>query len=90
MIGYFSDGLILDGNGLVNGRRIARTLVRDRLEEFVRDHRVDFVFVNEEQAQELAGLLSTKGWIARGSFDFPNFDGAPDRHVLLVRPSARR
>jgi hypothetical protein len=90
MIGYFSDGLILDGNGLVNGRRIARTLVRDRLEEFVRDHRVDFVFANEEQAQELAGLLSTKGWIARGSFDFPNFDGAPDRHVLLVRPSARR
>jgi hypothetical protein len=90
MIGYFSAGLILDGNGLVNGRRIARASMHDRLEEFVREHRIDFVFANEEQAQQLKGLLSTKDWIARGTFDFPNFDGAPDHHVLLIRPSSLR
>lgn len=88
MIGYFSDGLILDGNGLVNGRRIARASVHDRLAEFVHDHHVEFIFANGEQAQELSGLLSTKDWISRGSFDFPNFDGAPDRHILLIRPTA--
>jgi hypothetical protein len=88
MIGYFSNGLILDGNGLVNGRRIAQASVHERLTEFVRDHHVDFVFANADQAQELAGLLSTKEWITRGTFDFPNFDGAPDRHVLLSRPAS--
>jgi hypothetical protein len=90
MIGYFSDGYILDGNGLVNGRRIAQASMHNRLKEFVRDHQVDFVFANAEQAQELMGLLSTRDWIARGTFDFPNFDGAPDRHVLLTRPTAVR
>jgi hypothetical protein len=81
-VGYFSNGVILDGDGLINGREIARMQKRDRLQNFVSSHSIKFVFANDGQ---LGGFLNLSNWTKRGSVDLPNFGGAVDRHYLLVR-----
>jgi hypothetical protein len=48
-VGYFSNGVILDGDGLINGREIARMQKRDRLQNFVSSHSIKFVFANDGQ-----------------------------------------
>lgn len=87
-VGYFSNGVILDADGLINGREIARMHKRDRLQNFVSSHPIKFVFANDGQLSELDGLLDMRNWTKRGSFDFPNFGGETDRHYLLVRNTA--
>jgi len=86
MIGYFSRATILDGNGLVNGREVARMAPAERLRSFVTEHPIRFVFVGDSQIAALHDVLDVSGWRARETFDFPNFSGRPDRHYLLVRP----
>jgi hypothetical protein len=85
LIGFFSESTILDANGLVNGREIARMPMQDRLRTFVSAHPVEFVFANTGQLRQLEGILDVHHWTSRGSFDFPNFGGDIDRHYLLVR-----
>jgi hypothetical protein len=85
MIGFFGDALILDANGLVNGRAIAGMPMRDRLELYVSQNAVQFLFVNKDQMKEIADLIDVSRWSVRGQFDFPNFSEDPDRHFLLMR-----
>lgn len=87
MIGEFSQSTILDPNGLVNGREMARLHKSERLQRLTATP-VDFVFANDEQLGELDGLLDTKSWHLRGQYQFPNFSGNPDTHHLLVREPA--
>jgi hypothetical protein len=87
MIGEFSQSTILDPNGLVNGRQMARLHKSERLQRLTATP-VDFVFANDEQLGELDGLLDTKSWHLRGQYQFPNFSGNPDTHHLLVREPA--
>lgn len=84
MIGFFSDGYILDPNGLVNGRKFATMKGSDRLSIFSSAN-VDFVFANQEQIATLKPYLNVGGWTEVGQFDFPNFNKLPDTHYLLVR-----
>jgi hypothetical protein len=84
MIGYFSDGYILDPQGLVNGRKYASMKGADRLSIFPLAN-VDFVFANQEQIDALKPYLNVNGWTEVGQFDFPNFNKLPDTHYLLVR-----
>jgi hypothetical protein len=86
MIGYFSHATILDANGLVNGREVARMAPAERLRSFVAEHPIRFVFVGDGQLAALHEVLDVSGWRALETFDFPNFSGRPDRHYLLVRP----
>jgi hypothetical protein len=84
MIGYFSGGRILDANGLVNGREMAAEPYTQRLQQLT-DQRVDFVFANRQQQDQISKLLRGGSWILRASFEFPNLSGDPDTHYLLVR-----
>jgi hypothetical protein len=86
MIGYFSHANILDANGLVDGRDVARLSKAARLHSFVDSHPIRFVFADADQLDELKQYLDVGGWSVREAFDFPNFSGAADRHFLLVRP----
>jgi hypothetical protein len=86
MIGEFSQSTILDPNGLVNGREMARLPKSERLQRLTATP-IDFVFANDQQLAELDGLLDTKSWHLRGEYQFPNFSGNPDTHHLLVRES---
>jgi hypothetical protein len=84
MIGYFSQSTILDSNGLVNGRDVARLPAAERLRRFTATP-VDFVFANDDQLEQLRGLLETRNWHLRARYQFPNASGNPDTHYLLVR-----
>ena len=84
MIGYFSQSTILDSNGLVNGRGMARLPAAERLRQLTATP-VDFVFANDDQLKQLRGLLETSDWHLRAQYQFPNFSGNPDTHYLLVR-----
>lgn len=86
MIGFFSDGRILDPNGLVNGRDFADKTSQERLDSICRDDKIDFVFANMEQLRALNKCLDTNKWTTVNSYDFPNFNGQPDTHYLIVRP----
>lgn len=90
MIGYFSRATILDGNGLVNGPAVARMTTAQRLQTFVSEHPIRFVFVDDGQIAALRAVLDVSGWQMRESFDFPNFSGRPERHYLFVRPDDAR
>jgi hypothetical protein len=87
LIGYYSHATILDGNGLIDGRNIARLPKQDRIMFFVNSYPIRFVFANDGQLKELEGLIDLSGWVTRETFDFPNYSGQPDRHYLLVRPN---
>jgi hypothetical protein len=85
-IGFFSGATILDGNGLVDGRAVARMPKAARLQFFAGNYPIAFIFANESQLNELKSLIDTGHWTTRATFDFPNFSGTIDRHVLLVPP----
>jgi len=89
MIGFFSQGHILDPNGLVDGRRFAAMSKHNRLREISSNGSIDFVFANDDQLGELSPYVNTSGWVEIGRFEFPNFGGNRDTHHLLVRASAR-
>jgi hypothetical protein len=84
MIGYFSQSTILDSNGLINGREMARLPAAERLRRLTATP-VDFVFANDDQLAQLRGLIETRNWHLLGEYQFPNFSGYPDTHYLLVR-----
>jgi hypothetical protein len=82
-VGYFTDGQVLDVNGLVNGRETAQLTERRRLELHAR-HPISFAFVNEKQLIDLSGQVDVSEWGCVLHADFPNASGGPDRHWLLV------
>jgi hypothetical protein len=86
MIGYFSQATILDVHGLVNGRAYAGMTDEARLRRFAADPKLRFAFGDQEQLDGLNALTDTRSWKLLESFDFPNFNGLPGRHYLLVRP----
>ena len=89
MIGYFSKSVILDPNGLVNGREIAKLSEDDRLNHFIRNNHIDYVFVNEKQIKEVGKYFKLKKWINLGSYSFPNFKkNSQDIHYLLKSPKS--
>lgn len=87
-VGYFTRADILDGYGLVNGRQIASLSTPSRIETFTKQP-ISFVFVNQEQKEMVAASLNLADWVSLGTFDFPNTDGRPDTHYLLVAPHLR-
>ena len=86
MVGFFTEGFILDPNGLVNGREIASISSQERMKLFS-EERVEFAFVNEGQKRMLNQYIDTKNWLSVASFDFPNIRPGRDTHILLVEPS---
>jgi hypothetical protein len=86
MIGFFSNATIMDPNGLVNGRHLAGVRKEERLREIGSLKSVDFVFVNDAQRSEIESYVHTAGWIDRGRYNFPNFNGNLDTHRLLINP----
>jgi hypothetical protein len=85
MVGFFTQGYILDMSGLVNGRKQAAISSERRLEEAA-DATVDFVFANAEQLELVNKYVNTSTWRTLGEFDFPNSGGNRDTHFLIVRP----
>ncbi len=88
MIGYFSRGDILDPNGLVNGREIARIASSERL-ELLKNNTIDFVFVNEGQRNILEKYFDLSNFVYAGEFQFPNSRSGDDTHYLLVKSVGR-
>jgi hypothetical protein len=84
MIGYFSEATILDADGLVNGREMAKLSSTERLRRLSAIP-VDFVFANGIQRAQIPGMMQDKTWRLAGEYTFPNFSGDPDTHYLLVR-----
>lgn len=87
MVGFFTQGYILDPKGLVNGRFVASIPGGERLKLFSREN-VVFAFVNEPQRNVLNKFIDTSSWRSVGQFDFPNVGPGRDTHYLIVNPSA--
>ena len=89
MIGYFSKSVILDPNGLVNGREIAKLSEDDRLNQFIENNNLDYIFVNDKQMRQVGKYLNLTKWIKLGSYSFPNFNKkSQDIHYLLKSPKS--
>ena len=89
MIGYFSKSFILDPNGLVNGRKFAKLSEDERLNQFINKKKIDYVFVNDKQMNELGKYLELLKWKNLGSYSFPNFrKNSQDIHYLLKSPNS--
>ena len=89
MIGYFSKSFILDPNGLVNGRELAKLRGDDRLNQLIKNNDIDYAFVNEFQLKDLGKYIELKDWINLGSYKFPNFKkNSQDIHYLLKKPNS--
>ena len=89
MIGYFSKSVILDPNGLVNGRELAKLSEDDRLNQFIENNNLDYVFVNDKQMRQVGKYLNLTKWIKLGSYSFPNFNkNSQDIHYLLKSPKS--
>ena len=91
MIGYFSKSNILDPNGLVNGREIAKLSTDIRLENFIKNKKIDNIFANKVQFEELQKFIDTSTWSKIGEYEFPNFrQNSSDTHYLLRSPNAKK
>jgi hypothetical protein len=90
MIGYFTDGYIVDPNGLVNGRKAAAMSPKERLNTICGRNDIEFIFANEGQLHQVTKCLELSGWREIGRFEFPNASGLPDTHLLLVHPNTLR
>ena len=89
MIGYFSKAYILDSNGLVNGREFAKLSKDQRLKQFINNEKIDYVFANNYQIDEIEKYIDLKKWINLGSYEFPNFNrNSKDIHYLLKSPDS--
>lgn len=84
MVGYFTGGLMLDVNGLIDGRDTARLTCTTRLQQFAR-FPVDFVFANQQQLKQVAQYIDVSHMSPAAEFAFPNVNGTPDVHILLIR-----
>ncbi len=90
MISYFSKSLILDPSGLVNGRDMAKLSIDERMEEFLKNKKIDYAFLSDEQIEELGKYLDLRNWITMGSYKFPNFGkNSDDIHYLLKSPEIK-
>ena len=85
MIGYFTNATILDPNGLVNGRSIAKFNQNERIEYFVGKYKIDFIFANEAQLKSLEPYIDSYNWTLYNTYNFPNFSNNLDKHYLLIR-----
>jgi hypothetical protein len=83
-ISYFSQGMICDLSGLVNGPAAAALSSRQRAIQCAAQH-PSFAFVDADQAGELAPLIDFTGWRVCGQYDLGDMR-KPDRHFLLVEP----
>ena len=89
MISYFSKSFILDPNGLVNGRELAKLKEDDRLNQLIKKNKIDYAFVNDKQMKEIEKHLELTNWINLGSYKFPNFKkNSQDIHYLLKNPNS--
>lgn len=85
MIGYYSNGQILDPNGLVNGPSVARMSRTQRLKFLIESGNPVFAFVNVGQLEDLQRHLDMSDWEAVGRYEFPNFrKGSQDEHILFI------
>jgi hypothetical protein len=82
MAGFFSRTHIFDGNGLVNGRNIAKLTSTERLKYFA-NKKIDCLFVNTGQLKSVNKYIDTSNWNKIGKFNFPNFSGKLDSHYFL-------
>lgn len=88
--GYFTNGDIQDVNGLINGRQIAAMPTPERLRVHLQQN-LAFAFVNDYQLRDVHKQFpAIAAWPSVLHADFPNADGLPDRHWLLVRPDVAR
>ena len=91
MIGYFSNSYILDVNGLVNGRDIAKLSNELRIKSFIKNNKIDYIFANESQYNSLNQFIDLYDWLEIGRFDFPNFRvDSSDTHYLLKSPDLQK
>ena len=81
-IGYFSQGVICDINGLVNGRTAAKQKTSERIQNCLQS-RPAMIFVTREQALKVNEVLPLASWTACRSFDFVN-TSSNDRHYVFV------
>ncbi len=89
MISYFSKSFILDPNGLVNGRELAKLKEDDRLNQLVKKNKIDYAFVNDKQMKKIEKSIDLTYWINLGSYKFPNFKkNSQDIHYLLKNPNS--
>lgn len=82
-ISYFTDGKLLDMNGLVHGRRFAGAGLQKRLAR-VETEVPDFLFVTSGQATELAEHVEMDEFTPVRLVEFTNVRG-DDAHYLFVR-----
>lgn len=85
-IGYFSQGVVCDINGLVNGRTAARQTPTQRVQNCLQLHPA-MVFATREQALMVNEVLPLASWTACGPFDFVN-TSFNDRHYVFVPDAA--
>ena len=91
MIGYYSKSKILDPNGLVNGRKIAKLDKNIRLENLLNKREINYAFVNRSQIQELESYLDFSDWEEIDTYKFPNFKkDSEDIHYLLASPNLKK
>ena len=84
MIGYFSNGRILDVNGLVNGRSVAKMSKEERVAYFTENYPIDFIFANKDQINSIQKTIENSSWIVYETYNFPNFSSKDDTHYLLL------
>jgi hypothetical protein len=85
-IGYFSQGVVCDINGLVNGRTAARQTLAQRVQSCLQSHPA-MVFATREQAIKVNEILPLTLWTACRPFDFVN-TSSNDRHYVFVSDPA--
>ncbi len=87
MISYFSQANIFDPAGLINGRDLAKITKDERLNQYTKNTKIDYAFLNDEQIEELKKYLDLKKWETMDSYKFPNFKkNSDDVHYLLKSP----
>lgn len=85
-VGYFSQGVVCDINGLVNGRAAAKQTPTQRVQNCLQSHPA-MVFATRDQAMMVNKILPLTSWTACRSFDFVN-TSSNDRHYVFVADSA--
>ena len=91
MISYFTESRILDPSGLINGREFAKLSMNERLSKFIKNNKIDYAFLNDEQIEDIKEYLVVRDWIIMGKYKFPNFSkNSDDIHYLLKSPEIKK
>src|SRR5262249_29767758 len=82
MIGYFSQGVICDLGGLVQGKAWAAADDRTRLKQCAQTS-PDFIFTNHEQAEEIGKYVNLQSMVSCFDYRMPNVAN-DDVHTLFL------